>query len=181
MRSSNWEMSFYFRTCHWFCQSLWWCFREINGKTSKFSDAMWVVGSFWWFFEKKIFSSVTTLDDVQWKVFDVQSINHLDDMHLPVVTMKIDYQDRLENCSKSVSFAMDPQQFAVLYAGDVRMKFFIEPRENRSFLGFRSSNCSWLNENLFELMFFEFSVRFEQKKRRSNSNKIFSQFFERFL
>ncbi len=50
-------------------------------------------------------------------MFDVKATNNLHDMHLPVVTMNLNYDDNLENKSKSISFSMNPEQFAVLYSG----------------------------------------------------------------
>ena len=60
---------------------------------------------------------VTKLGDIQWNVLDVKTTNNLHDMHLPVVTMNLNYNDNLENQSKSISFAMNAEQFAVLFAG----------------------------------------------------------------
>ncbi|CAF0906306.1 unnamed protein product [Adineta ricciae] len=73
-------------------------------------------------FEKliaKLRSSVmrlTKLGDIQWNLLDVKTTNNLHDMHLPVVTMNLNYNDNLENQSKSISFAMNAEQFAVLFA-----------------------------------------------------------------
>jgi hypothetical protein len=52
-------------------------------------------------------------------MFDIKTTNNLHDMHLPVVTMKLDYDDNVENQSKSASFSMNAEQFAVLFAGKV--------------------------------------------------------------
>ncbi|CAF0830372.1 unnamed protein product [Rotaria sordida] len=71
-------------------------------------------------FEKlidKLRSSVmrfTKMNDIQWNVFDIQTTNNLHDMHLPVVTMNLNYDDKIENQSKSISFSMNAEQFAVL-------------------------------------------------------------------
>ena len=59
------------------------------------------------------------MNDIQWNVFDVKTTNNLNDMHLPVVTMNLNYNDNVENQSKSISFSMNPEQFAVLFAGKV--------------------------------------------------------------
>ncbi|CAF4792685.1 unnamed protein product [Rotaria sp. Silwood1] len=73
-------------------------------------------------FEKlidKLRSSVmrlTKMNDIQWNLFDIQTTNNLHDMHLPVVTMNLNYNDNIENQSKSISFSMNPEQFAVLLA-----------------------------------------------------------------
>jgi hypothetical protein len=61
--------------------------------------------------------AVTKLNEIQWNVFDIQAINHLHDMHLPVVTMKLDYDDRVANQAKSLAFSLNAEQFAVLLAG----------------------------------------------------------------
>ncbi len=63
------------------------------------------------------FLLVTKMNDIQWNMFDVKATNNLHDMHLPVVTMNLNYDDNLENKSKSISFSMNPEQFAVLFAG----------------------------------------------------------------
>lgn len=65
----------------------------------------------------KMIFLVTKMNDVQWNVFDVKTTNNLHDMHLPVVTMNINYNDNVENQTKSVSFSMNPEQFSVLLAG----------------------------------------------------------------
>ncbi|CAF1327027.1 unnamed protein product [Rotaria sordida] len=54
------------------------------------------------------------MNDIQWNVFDIQTTNNLHDMHLPVVTMNLNYDDKIENQSKSISFSMNAEQFAVL-------------------------------------------------------------------
>ncbi|UJR15737.1 hypothetical protein I4U23_002672 [Adineta vaga] len=67
----------------------------------------------------KLRSSVmrlTKLDDIQWNMFDIKTTNNLHNMHLPVVTMNLNYNDNLENQPKSISFAMNAEQFAVLFA-----------------------------------------------------------------
>ncbi len=63
------------------------------------------------------FFSVTTTNDIQWNMFDIKTTNNLHDMHLPVVTMNLNYDDNIENQSKSISFSMNAEQFAVLFAG----------------------------------------------------------------
>jgi outer membrane PBP1 activator LpoA protein len=40
-------------------------------------------------------------------------------MHLPVVTMNLNYDDNIENKSKSISFSLNAEQFAVLFAGKI--------------------------------------------------------------
>ncbi|CAF3129047.1 unnamed protein product [Rotaria socialis] len=73
-------------------------------------------------FEKltdKLRSSVmrlTKMNDIHWNIFDVKTTNNLHDMHLPVVTMNLNYDDNIENQAKSISFSMNPEQFAVLLA-----------------------------------------------------------------
>lgn len=52
-------------------------------------------------------------------------MRNVDQMHLPVVTMKIGFDDRLENQEKSISFSLTPEKFAVLLAGC----FFSESQE----------------------------------------------------
>ena len=39
-------------------------------------------------------------------------------MQLPVVTMNVNYDDQVEKKSNSISFAMNAEQFAVLFAGN---------------------------------------------------------------
>jgi hypothetical protein len=62
-------------------------------------------------------SIVTKLNDIEWNLFDVKAIDHIHTMHLPVVTMKFNYDDRTEKQSKSTSFSINAEQFAVLLAG----------------------------------------------------------------
>jgi hypothetical protein len=67
------------------------------------------------------------MNDIQWNMFDVKATNNLHDMHLPVVTMNLNYDDNVENKSKSISFSMNAEQFAVLFAGNIfliKKKFF---------------------------------------------------------
>ncbi|CAF4542818.1 unnamed protein product, partial [Rotaria sp. Silwood2] len=56
------------------------------------------------------------MNDIQWNLFDIQTTNNLHDMHLPVVTMNLNYDDNIENKSKLISFSMNAEQFAVLLA-----------------------------------------------------------------
>lgn len=68
---------------------------------------------------EKLRSSIlrlTKTNDIQWNLFDVKTTNNLHDMHLPVVTMNLNYNDNTDNQTKSISFAMNSEQFAVLYA-----------------------------------------------------------------
>lgn len=60
---------------------------------------------------------MTKLNEIQWNVFDIQAINNVNDLHLPVVTMNLKYDDRIVDQSKSISFSLDAEQFAVLFAG----------------------------------------------------------------
>jgi len=67
------------------------------------------------------------MNDIQWNIFDIKTTNNLHDMHLPVVTMNLNYDDNVENKSKSISFSMNAEQFAVLFAGKIfliKKKFF---------------------------------------------------------
>ena len=40
-------------------------------------------------------------------------------MQLPVVSMSLNYDDQIENKSKSISFSINAEQFAVLLAGKI--------------------------------------------------------------
>lgn len=60
-------------------------------------------------------------------MFDVKTTNNLHDMHLPVVSLNLNYDDNIENKPKSISLSMNAEQFAVLYAGkNIFDKFLIK-------------------------------------------------------
>ena len=62
---------------------------------------------------------VTRIKDVEWNLFDVKAINHVNDMHLPVATLKVAYDDQVEKQAKSIAFSMNAEQIAVLLAGRI--------------------------------------------------------------
>jgi hypothetical protein len=75
--------------------------------------------SFFDFIKFSVSFLVTKVNDIQWNMFDIKTTNNLHDMHLPVVTMNFNYDDNIENKSKSISFSMNSEQFAVLFAGKI--------------------------------------------------------------
>ena len=82
---------------------------------------------------------VTKLNDIQWNLFDVKTTNNLHDIHLPVVTMNVNYDDHLENKPKTISFSLNAEQFAILYAGRISHHEKKTPHST-SFHSFRSTS-----------------------------------------
>lgn len=51
-------------------------------------------------------------------------------MQLPVVNLSFNYDDQVENQSKSIAFSMNAEQFAVLLAGKIFFEFSIKSPAN---------------------------------------------------